>query len=66
MLQTLRLSFPQFFDLPSGAASGELSLQARVRFRFDGQGDWPDVRRVGLERVFDQDRLEIGILLVHR
>src|SRR5215210_1899155 len=71
MLLTSRINFAQFFDLAGGATSGELFFQARVRIRFDVQNVMPavapyltDVRGVGIERIFDQNRLEIRILLV--
>jgi len=71
MFDPLRVGESEFLDLPTGPAPGELPLQALVRIRLDVQnkepavaGDLPDVRRVGVERVLHQDRLQIGVTFV--
>ena len=71
VLQALLIGQPQFFNLPARPASGKLLLQAFVRVRFDVQDvvpvvtdNLPNVRRVGIERVFHQDDFQVGVTLV--
>lgn len=68
MSQTLSIGELPFLQLAGRAATGQLACQTGVRVRLDVQNvvpaglvDLPDVGRVGVERVLDQDQLQVGI-----
>ena len=68
MSHTLGISELPFLHLAGRAAARKLPRQTGVRVWLDvekivpvGLVDLPHVRRVGVERVFDQDHLQVGI-----